>query len=65
MVNNVAKLTRSLRDGMMRENAQTPLSSHATLAERRAIVLQELGQRGEAIFVDDSGNRFRIERKSA
>ena len=36
-----------------------------SLAEKINIVRRELLQSGEAIFTDDRGNRFRIERKPA
>ena len=37
----------------------------STLADKLTTVRRELVQTGEAIFTDDRGNRFRIERKPA
>ena len=114
MVSNVARLTRSLRDAFVEEEATpdapqpwapgpAPSSAHApaakagvsglaeaawrtlsedgapksaaavrtksqsatSLAEKINTVRRELLQTGEAIFTDDRGNRFRIERKPA
>jgi hypothetical protein len=50
--------------------APSPFSPRAdfsttTLADKLTAVRRELVQTGEAIFTDDRGNRFRIERKPA
>ncbi len=65
MVSNVAKLTRSVRSGFGKAESQPQSSSTAISAEKRASVHQELQKTGEAIFVDDKGNRFRIQRRPA
>ncbi len=62
MVSNVGKLTRSVREGFKKRAPETRDSS-ATLAAKR--VQQEIRQNGKAIFVDDKGNRFLIERRPA
>lgn len=64
MVSNVARLTRSLRDAVL-EMDPAPARPAANLAERLRIARRELSQKGESIFIDDRGNRFRIERKPA
>ncbi len=60
MVGDLAKLTQSLRSGFVR-NQPTPGSSPAVLAAKRLSVQQELRRTGNAIYVDEQGNRFRIE----
>ncbi len=64
MVSNVARLTRSLRDAVL-EDSSAPASASASLADKITTVRRELLQSGEAIFTDERGNRFRIERKPA
>ncbi len=62
MVNNVEKLTRSVREGFEKREPATRDSSAVIAAQR---VRQQLHQTGKAIFVDDKGNRFLIERRPA
>ncbi len=70
MVSNVARLTRSLREAVTEDEPATPASSAraaassaAYLAEKLRVVRRELSQKGQSIFVDERGNRFRIEQK--
>lgn len=62
MVNNVGKLTRSVRESFLK-NGNGSRETSATAAAKR--IRQELHQTGKSIFVDDKGNRFLIERRPA
>ena len=61
MVSNVAKLTRSLRNSFLRKEDLRQVPSAAMLDHKRNLVHQELRQTGQAIYVDEYGNRYRIE----
>ncbi len=65
MVSNVAKLTRAVRNSFLRREGAGQSSSSALLDHKRNLIHQELHQTGQAIFVDDHGNRYYIERRPA
>ncbi|WP_433970143.1 hypothetical protein [Tunturiibacter gelidiferens] len=65
MVSNVARLTSALRNSVLEEDADSPLSPETTLTEKIAAVRRDLAETGVALFTDDRGHRFRIVRKPA
>ncbi len=63
MVNDVAKLTDSIRRSVVHQRARASLHE---LSDAEKIQLREqLNQEGQAFYSDKRGNRYRIERKPA
>ena len=63
MVNDVAKLTQSLRRSVRHQRARTSLRTLPD-AERQRLQL-ELAENGRVVYTDDRGDRYLIERKPA
>lgn len=63
MVNDVAKLTDSLRRSVVRQRATSSLQNLSQAAKQR--LLAEIDQNGRAVYTDNRGNRYQIERKPA
>ena len=63
MVNDVAKLTQSVREGVARQRAKSSLQS-MPLADKQRL-RDQLNEHGQATYLDSRGNRYRIERKPA
>jgi hypothetical protein len=63
MVGNVAKLTRVLRDGVVRERRSDSLPlSPDSLRQQREKIHSDLRESGKSLFTDEHGNTFLIER---
>jgi hypothetical protein len=65
MVSNVARLTSALRNSVLEEDADLPLSPEIALSEKIDAVRRDLAETGVAFFTDARGHRFRIVRKPA
>lgn len=63
MVNDVAKLTRSIRRSVIQDRAKSSLSQHER--HRKQLLLDDVIKNGRAIYSDRLGNRYQIERKRA
>ena len=61
MVNDVAKLTQSVREGVVFDRARASLRSMSPTEKRR--LRDEIDEKGHAVYRDHRGNRYRIERK--
>ena len=72
MVNDVAKLTRSIRRSVIEDRARRSViedrakSSLRNMSDdRKRQLLDELEKNGRAVYSDSLGNRYQIERKGA
>lgn len=63
MVNDVGKLTRSIRRSVAQERAKSSLRN--LTIDRKKGLLAELDRNGRAEYSDTLGNRFQIKRKPA
>lgn len=63
MVNDVAKLTRSLRRSVLHQRARTSLRALTDVERQR--LQTELAENGRVVYTDDRGDRYLIERKPA
>lgn len=63
MVNDVAKLTQSLRRSVMHQRARASLRSMSEADRHR--LQAELAENGRVVYTDDRGDRYLLERKPA
>ncbi len=63
MVNDVAKLTRSIRRSVVEDRAKSSLRNMCDAGKQR--LLEDVRKNGRAIYFDRLGNRYQIERKGA
>ena len=63
MVSDITELARTLRSSASRSRSESASQLRSTIRANRREITHQLNQSGRAVFTDDSGNQFLIERE--